>query len=94
MPDSSFVVNPERKMKKQSTTSGQPLGTLDERLNQYTGKVLFPEKLARAKKMLAAVGLPAAWVKEGSATAKAAASAGTRAKPAAKPVSEHPKKAA
>ncbi len=81
-------------MKKQPATPNRPLGTLDERLNQYTGKVLFPEKLARAKKLLAEVGLPAAWVEEAAATAKAGASASSKAKPAAKPVSGLPKKAA
>jgi hypothetical protein len=31
---------------------------VDERLDEYNGKVLFPEKLAQAKEFIARAGLP------------------------------------
>ena len=35
-----------------------PIIVIDKRLEQYRDKVLFPEKLATANKILARVGLP------------------------------------
>lgn len=68
-------------MKKTSPESARPLGTLNKRLDQYAGKVLFPEKLKQAQETLARVGLPAVWMEEAAATAKTDASAASQAKP-------------
>ena len=35
-----------------------PIIAIDKRLEQYRGKVLFPEKLARANEILAKSGVP------------------------------------
>jgi hypothetical protein len=35
-----------------------PIVPIDKRLEKYRGKVLFPEKLARANKIIAKGGLP------------------------------------
>lgn len=35
-----------------------PIIPIDKKLEQYPGKVLFPEKLAKANKILAKSGLP------------------------------------
>jgi len=39
-------------------TIKKPIILIDESLDFYSGKVLFPEKLAKANKMLKEVGLP------------------------------------
>lgn len=38
-----------------------PIVTVDKSLNKYDKKVLFPEKLEKANKMLKKVGLPKQW---------------------------------
>lgn len=35
-----------------------PIVTIDKSLNQLDGKILFPEKLEKANKMLKEIGLP------------------------------------
>jgi len=35
-----------------------PIVIIDESLNKYEGKVLFPEKLAKANEVLKRIGLP------------------------------------
>jgi hypothetical protein len=39
-------------------TSKVPIVAIDKRLEKYRGKVLFPEKLARANEILAKAKLP------------------------------------
>ena len=39
-------------------TSKVPVIPIDRRLEKYRGKILFPEKLAKANKILAKSGLP------------------------------------
>lgn len=43
---------------KHINTSKVPLVQLDPALNEYIGKVLFPEKVAQANEVLKQVGLP------------------------------------
>lgn len=40
-----------------------PIVRIDDSLNKYDDKVLFPEKLEKANKMLRTVGLPKQWTK-------------------------------
>lgn len=35
-----------------------PIISIDKRLEKYRGKILFPEKLARANKIIAKSGIP------------------------------------
>jgi hypothetical protein len=52
-------------MKAEKTGSiSQPTITIDKTLEQYRGKVLFPEKLERVNKILARVGPPKGQLKE------------------------------
>ena len=39
-----------------------PIVTIDKSLNDYDGKVLFPEKLQKANDMLKMVGIPEKWM--------------------------------
>jgi hypothetical protein len=39
-----------------------PIVTIDKSLNDYEGKVLFPEKLQKANDMLKKVGIPEKWM--------------------------------
>jgi hypothetical protein len=41
-----------------------PIVKIDEGLNQYDDKVLFPEKLEKANDMLRKIGLPKQWIKK------------------------------
>ena len=43
---------------EQLNNSKVPIIVFDKRLEQFRGKTLFPEKLARANKILAKAGLP------------------------------------
>jgi hypothetical protein len=50
MNSSNFLTN----LKKRKT----PIVKIDSSLNQFDGKVLFPEKLEKANEMLKKIGLP------------------------------------
>ena len=67
---------------------------VNERLNQESGKVLFPAKLKRAQEVLARVGLPTVWGEKATVVAKADAPAGSKVKSAVKPDNTQPQKAA
>jgi hypothetical protein len=41
-----------------------PIVRVDQSLNNYDDKILFPEKLEKANKMLRKIGLPRQWVVE------------------------------
>jgi len=41
-----------------------PIVRVDNSLNKYDDKILFPDKLEKANEMLRKVGLPRQWVKE------------------------------
>lgn len=41
-----------------------PIVRVDDSLNEYDNKVLFPEKLEKANEMLKKVGLPKQWTTE------------------------------
>lgn len=43
---------------EQLNNSKVPIIVFDKKLEQFRGKTLFPEKLARANKILAKAGLP------------------------------------
>jgi hypothetical protein len=41
-----------------------PIVRMDESLNKYDDKILFPDKLERANEMLRKIGLPKQWMTE------------------------------
>jgi len=41
-----------------------PIVRIDEALNKYDDKILFPDKLERANEMLRKIGLPKQWTLE------------------------------
>ena len=41
-----------------------PIVRIDESLNKYDDKILFPDKLEKANEMLRKVGLPKQWMTE------------------------------
>jgi len=41
-----------------------PIVRIDDALNKYDDKILFPEKLERANEMLKKIGLPKQWTLE------------------------------
>ncbi len=40
-----------------------PIVTIDEKLSEFDGKILFPKKLEKANAMLKNIGLPRQWAK-------------------------------
>ena len=48
------------KIKKRKT----PIVRVDESLNKYDDKILFPDKLEKANEMLKKIGLPKQWMTE------------------------------
>ena len=45
-----------------------PIVRVDESLNKYDDKILFPDKLEKANEMLKKIGLPKQWVTEKTIT--------------------------
>ena len=41
-----------------------PIVRIDESLNKYDNKILFPDKLEKANEMLRNIGLPKQWITE------------------------------
>ena len=41
-----------------------PIVRVDKSLNNYDGKILFPDKLEKANEMLRKIGLPKQWITE------------------------------